>query len=331
MKASRLIFLLFFLVLTIPGQASSLHFRINKSNIDTAYRLNGSTIDYCDSVLNSGAFDEVHLRSFSSPDGPDTYNIWLSRCRADSALTYLRGRYPSVIVIIDSVQEDWDGVAAYLRRGSKPWKDDALAIISAAAPNRKQLLQELWVGEAWEDLVKNCFPRLRRVELIFSSSGPSSEGDISGTANISFRRGYSFVQDSYASNSSALNTLKSFIREGVHTLYIYSYSSPDGSEAANASLSRRRAESVKSRLLSYGFTGSVEIIIVSEDWDGLTEYIRNSSLVGREDALEVLEDGFLTSSRKKALLHSISNGSLWRAIIQDAMPALRRVVVTAES
>lgn len=79
------------------------------------------------------------------------------------------------------------GVAAYLRRSDKPWKDEALKIVEAGGKNRKVLLQDLWVGEAWEDLMKNTFPALRKTEIrvVLDSGSDGQEKD-----QILFRRGY---------------------------------------------------------------------------------------------------------------------------------------------
>ena len=154
---------------------------------------------------------------------------------------------------------------------------------------------------------------------MFVTSTPS-DAVSDGPVCFAFRRGYSFVQESYSGNASALAGLKALIRSNPDTLYIRAYSSPDGSYSSNEALSRKRAASVKSIIESYSYSGVIIVETVAEDWDSVAAILAGHG---------VSFDSSLSTSAKKAYIRSVEQGAVWRNILSGAMPQLRRVTVSS--
>ena len=95
----------------------TIYFRINSSDIDTAFLGNGSTIRRMrreiDSLIARGVIttDSISIVSAASPDGSDRFNITLSRERGRAARSLLKRHYPGInpeIIFVDPIGEDWD-------------------------------------------------------------------------------------------------------------------------------------------------------------------------------------------------------------------------------
>ena len=65
----------------------TIYFRINRYDIDTAFRGNGATIRKMqkdlDSLIGNGIIttDSISIVSAASPDGRNAFNVWLSKKR----------------------------------------------------------------------------------------------------------------------------------------------------------------------------------------------------------------------------------------------------------
>ena len=95
----------------------TVYFRINRYDIDTTFLGNGETIrrmqHEIDSLLSAGAItaDSISIVSAASPDGRNSFNVWLSKKRGLAAHSLLESQYPDIdpsIIFIDPVGEDWD-------------------------------------------------------------------------------------------------------------------------------------------------------------------------------------------------------------------------------
>lgn len=95
----------------------TVYFRINRYDIDTTFLGNGETIrrmqHEIDSLLSAGAItaDSISIISAASPDGRNSFNVWLSKKRGLAAHSLLESQYPDIdpsIIFIDPVGEDWD-------------------------------------------------------------------------------------------------------------------------------------------------------------------------------------------------------------------------------
>ena len=193
------------------GVSARISYPVGKTEVNQDYRSNGKAVSTLDNVLGSGAsVSRIEVISSSSPEGPYSVNKRLAGQRAFYAVEFLKQRYgvSDSLFVVTTVDEDWKGVAAYLRRSDKPWKDEALKIIEVAGKNRKAQLQDLWVGEAWDDLMKNAFPALRKTEVRVILAAQEQERD-----QILFRRGYRQL-DLSEGNSATLDAVKKKIAGG---------------------------------------------------------------------------------------------------------------------
>lgn len=98
------------------------------------YCLNGVDIDgqYLDNIWQLGQIrkflsispkiDSITIRSFASPEGPYSRNVWLSRKRAESAKDFLLKMVPEGSSLtadkikLDPVPENWDGLTEEIEK-----------------------------------------------------------------------------------------------------------------------------------------------------------------------------------------------------------------------
>lgn len=207
-----------------------------------------------------------------------------------------------------------------------------MEILSSRSGDKKALLHDLWVGEAWEDLMKNCFPALRRVTVSVDKNATVDAPEaVSGAASIVFKSGSSALFASLANNSTEFSSLAQLAKSGNPTLYIYVKSSPEGEEASNEKLSLKRADRIKAKLLALGYSGEVIPVYEGEDWDGLATAVRESSDLPDKDAvLDILSDKSLDRASRKHALQKISYGRTWLRLMEEEMSGLRKAVVSPD-
>ena len=329
-------------ILCLPARASStethqLGFKLGSSRLDTLYNNNAGACARIFEVLAQSPSTRISINSYSSPDGKTSRNRQLARQRAESVkntiLTRIPGLDPAQIVI-NMADEDWSGVKNYLQRSHKEWKDEALAIIEAQEGDKKALLQDLWVGEAWEDLMKNCFPELRRVtvQLIpppLAENAPTEASSGISATMLHFGNGGSSIRKNFLSNASGLEELKEMARSAAPELYIYVKSSPEGEESANERLGNRRGKAIEKLLRQSGYTGTVQIIYQGEDWEGLAKAVEASTDVPDKKAiLDILADDQLSRNARKKALQALSYGKTWLRLLDVEMSGLRSAVIT---
>lgn len=312
------------------GSDLSFRYRLGSVTAVSSYGNNQVSFEKLDAALSSGDLVQIVICGVSSPDGSFTANKIVSSERANHFLDYLRDTYPDLpdsLIQVSNIEEDWEGLKRILKKKDYPWKDEALQIIDGPTANRKGLLKELWVGEAWDELMKNVFPQLRRVDVSFVHRLPDDVDSV----DIAFPEGIGWIPQRYGRNSKALENLRSLAAVS-DTLYIRSSASPDGSAQANEKLSLKRARSVKDYLISLGFP-SDRIVVQSagEDWDGLAASLQDSQLQSGDEALGIIRDHGLSSLQKKQRLRSLDGGRLWASLMSGSqMSSLRRVSVSSK-
>lgn len=134
-------------------------------------------------------------------------------------------------------------------------------------------------------------------------------------------------------NGEELAALAALMRHAVDTMQrveqvqITGYASPDGPEALNSSLAKRRAQDVKSyadKQFHLSDRCSVTLDSGIAPWSAVREQLASSSVEGKGEALKVL-DGDHTPAEKQAALRSLP--AVWRFLAREVLPSLRRVVV----
>lgn len=309
------------------SEAYQFAFGIGRSALDSTYKFNLRASARMHDAIASVDNHKVIITAYSSPDGKYSRNRQLAALRAASVKEYIISCCPasaSVSYETVLVAEDWEGVARYLRLSTLEWKDDALAILSSKDGDKKELLKDLWVGEAWDDLMKNCFPALRRVTVTLDKNSlPDAQDADSDDCEIVFKSG----------SSALVSTpgLGNLAKSGAQYLYIYIKASPEGEEDANRNLSLRRADRIKSRLISLGYKGEVVPVYLGEDWEGLARVVGESTDLPDKDAvLDILADSSMDRAARKRALQALSYGNTWVRLMKEEMSGLRRAVVSQD-
>lgn len=112
----------------------------------------------------------IRICGYSSPDGNYGNNERLAEARSRFFSIYLRSLYgiPRGLVEVSSVAEDWEGLVDLLERDDPPYREAVLRVIGRYGifNGREKYLMELQGGYPYKDMLRNFFPRLRRIEVI---------------------------------------------------------------------------------------------------------------------------------------------------------------------
>ena len=112
----------------------------------------------------------IRVCGYSSPDGNYGNNERLAEARSRFFSIYLRSLYgiPRGLVEVSSVAEDWEGLVDLLEQDDPPYREAVLRVISRYGifNGREKYLMELQGGYPYKDMLRNFFPRLRRIEVI---------------------------------------------------------------------------------------------------------------------------------------------------------------------
>ncbi|MEY8592214.1 DUF3868 domain-containing protein [Butyricimonas hominis] len=110
----------------------------------------------------------IYLTGYASPEGTYARNEQLSRERTLELRDYLLDRYPMPrnLYHADWVAEDWTGLKKLITQFGMPDKDRVLYIINNVDifEGREKKLMDLDQGVPYRYMLKEFFPRLRRVD-----------------------------------------------------------------------------------------------------------------------------------------------------------------------
>ena len=348
MKCLRRILVLAFLLLvgSVSSYASSeslnLRFRFGKSETDV------SSLETLLSGEKASQIKSIVIKGCSSPDGPYWVNKDLAAKRASYIYNKVKEICPgldSTAIRVETVAEDWSGVEAWLRRCNKSYKDEAIKIVtSGEKKSREEKLQDLWAGEAWDDMMRSAFPALRCVKVSVEYEQPKASLEVteegspeivpadSNPVRILFPAGIRFIQANYANNAVQMQKLSEIVRSGK-SLRIDSYSSPEGDPVCNAALAKNRAECVRKWIVENLGVPAEKISVVSrgEDWGGLLREVRDNYNGENSDVVvSTLSDEGLSNASKKASIRSLDAGATWRNLVREHMAGLRAVYISVE-
>lgn len=156
---------------------------------------------------------------------------------------------------------------------------------------------------------------------------------------LTYPQGSATIHTEPEENREELARLDSFIHWAVNHPELYvscirltGYSSIEGNYNINEKLSRQRAESFYHYLrreypqLSH-FPN--DVAWVAEDWKGLVDEIRESTISEREEILEIIRK-VRQFDKREALISKLNGGVPYREITQKILPPLRRVEMEIE-
>lgn len=160
---------------------------------------------------------------------------------------------------------------------------------------------------------------------------------VTGNAYLDFPVGKSVIQPDFRNNARELakirHTLDSLLAAPnirIKSIALVGYASPEGGTELNDRLAAERADALKSYLTdTYPRLpkGVISAQSGGEDWNGLEELVKASSLGNKTAILQVL-DSDVTDAAKKAKIRSLGGGATYQTLLRDYYPRLRRVSYT---
>lgn len=165
------------------------------------------------------------------------------------------------------------------------------------------------------------------------------------SAKVYFRLGHRQYDPSFENNSSGMNPFVNEVKRhnaasNIERITVRSYTSPDGSNAANERLSRNRCRTISEYLLNETGIGPSLIHTEAEGiaWDELLRMVEaDADVPYREEVLELLrttpvwvfdDDNRVVGGRKKSLME-LRGGVPYRWLYTNIFPALRNAVAVS--
>lgn len=163
---------------------TTVYYRIASARLELSYMDNGTHLEALTKDIRSMGADStvalrrIHIFSSASPDGSVKFNKNLSVRRGEELRDYLQGNLslPDSVFTLQSLGEDWDGLAELIGKTDLPWRDKALTIIrdtpewvvreGKVVDGRKRQLMNLAGGRAWHYMKENLFDNLRSGALV---------------------------------------------------------------------------------------------------------------------------------------------------------------------
>lgn len=154
-----------------------IHFRWDKSRLDTMYMGNNHVFDAITSKLDSigiPKIDSVVIVSQSSPEGPYYHNQNLSKRRAATMRAYMEGRHPEITdrLTIEPEGESWGQLRHYVARDTILSKADRERILSIIDDDKISIhLKKRRISNdgSYRYLYKRYYPRIRnsRIQIVY--------------------------------------------------------------------------------------------------------------------------------------------------------------------
>ena len=326
----------------------SFRWQAGKSSLDLSSRANASIaaeLDALASSVEAGKIARVSVRSYSSPEGSLSWNTKLAARRSEAVVSLLKEKLPGLAdsqIVVNDVPEDWASAEQFVHASSKPWKDEALQLLKSGKNDLETQLQDLWGGVVWDELLWNCFTRIRRTEICveyttdieFSATSASpAEKPVGTPVCIKFPAGRSDILSGFLDNAGQIRALEEFVASlpAGSVVVLDALSSPEGKLSWNQTLGRRRAEAVKRQLVGLGVSADrITVRSCDENWAGLREVVASSWFgPDKNEILQILDDASLSGAVKKARLEALDGGAVWSRLIVASMQSLRCVKISS--
>ena len=150
----------------------AIHYRFDKTDVDSAYLDNAATINTIRFYLtNSAHIDSITVYAWASPEGGYPHNKWLSEKRAAAAKELLLELAPDSTKLnegkikISPLAENWPGLTELVEKNyHRQDRDRLLRILRTEGigeETRKWRIKQLDNGYTWEYLKRNYMKQLR--------------------------------------------------------------------------------------------------------------------------------------------------------------------------
>ena len=158
----------------------------------------------------------------------------------------------------------------------------------------------------------------------------------SATLYIDYPTGIYDVRRDFHNNRSELEKLDSLMHPlikgnlaSISDISICGYASPDGTYKDNEILASNRARCFKEYMCATYAPGHglYKVSSVPEDWDGLVELLQRHPMKHGDKVLSLIARVGIFEGREKQLM-DMYGGSVYRELLKDYFPQLRRIRVT---
>ncbi|MCD8167533.1 MAG: OmpA family protein [Bacteroides sp.] len=171
-----------------------------------------------------------------------------------------------------------------------------------------------------------------RVSIIVPPAEPVKERAETYTARLNFEVAKYDLLYNYKNNAQVLNEVGAIISEikndpdlTITQFRIAGYASPEGNFNSNMKLSENRARAFAAYLKSHFHIAEDQLSIewFGEDWQGLYEVVKASYLPEKENIMRLIDNGYDNAELKRKL-QTLSGGTIYRTLLHDYYPSLRR-------
>ena len=152
-----------------------LHFRFDRSLVDSGYRDNRHTIQALWELLadscRTAYIDSISIRAYSSPDGNGMYNQRLANRRAKAVKGYLVWKYPHLDqyrIHTSANVENWEGLLTIIENTpNMPYREQVMKILASRTQNEQKeaRLKSVGGGAAYRYIQKYILPELRNASV----------------------------------------------------------------------------------------------------------------------------------------------------------------------
>lgn len=159
---------------------------------------------------------------------------------------------------------------------------------------------------------------------------------VSKEAYLNFKVSQSILYPNYRDNTKELQMVVNMITAfkddkytSIDTIAIVGYSSPEGYPPFNEKLSHSRALALKEYVVSLKDLDNHIFTIKSggEDWNGLVKILQASDMRYGQTVLGIIADNSSSLVRQKKI-KALDNGGVYRYMLQEYYPKLRKAIVT---
>lgn len=159
--------------------------------------------------------------------------------------------------------------------------------------------------------------------------------EMTGEAFLDFIVSKFDIRPDYMNNPRELKKITDMITElkndgniMVKGIKVIGYASPEGGYKFNRQLSENRAMALVNYLKPrFDYPGKMySISFGGENWAGLRAVISASDLSFKDDVMQILDNSSITDEERKTKLKRLSNGEVYRYLLKNIYPSLRKAI-----
>ena len=161
-------------VITVETKASYMY-AINSSKLNKKATQSDELTAFQQNAMeqkdNDRIKQNIYVKGYASPDGPEKFNDKLSAARSESGKKAAEKLLAEVGIELDAASygEDWDGFAELVAASDMEDKEVILSVLRSYDSSTDRELQIKNMAQVYDTLKNDILPQLRRAQLINSS------------------------------------------------------------------------------------------------------------------------------------------------------------------